>query len=724
MKKLLTIALLFSFFVLFSQNEVAKKVQELQKQRTTFKPFSVLSTNQNLQNNEDDRIVSKATYATLKSDLVNDIYTNKYENIELTIPYNGTDVSIQLYKVTIFSEGFHVDSDKQKNIPYQKGVFYRGIIKGDYTSVASFNFFNNEFNGIASGNAFSNLVIGKLNIKNNTQNYVVYDDENLKVSNDFQCGVKDDETLHSNEIPSTNKDIASARCVSVYFEIDYNLFTANGSDVATTTNWMTSLFNHVQTLYTNDGITVAIKSMFVWTTEDPYEGIGTGSTAYLYKFNEIRPVFDGDVGQLVGIDPGGLGGVAVGINGLCTQGNFCYSDVTFSYAAFPAYSFTVLVVTHELGHLLGSRHTHSCAWNNNNTAIDGCGQQAGAGEGSCPQGPIPSTVTKGTIMSYCHLINGVGIKFSNGFGPQPAAKILTTVNNGQCLSSDCVNTCINTIASIEVTNVTTNSALITWADATFSNWQVAVYPFGSTDIIYNSVSTNSYTANGLLPNTYYVIEVKPTCSSGLISSSREVIFATATAYCSGISITDTGGTFDNYTNMENIVRVIIPELPNNIITLTFNEFSLEIDYDYLYIYDGNSVNAPVFDAAGYTGTTIPTSFTSTAADGSLTMRFYSDQGVVDTGWVATTSCTANLSVNNNQFIDFTYYPNPTNGVVTINSKTNISAISVYNVAGQLLYDSEINDLKSNVDIGAFANGTYFFKVKFEDKEANFKILKM
>ena len=86
MKKLLTIALLFSFFVLFSQNEVAKKVQELQKQRTTFKPFSVLSINQNLQNSDDDRIVSKATYATLKSDLINDIYTNKYENIELTIP--------------------------------------------------------------------------------------------------------------------------------------------------------------------------------------------------------------------------------------------------------------------------------------------------------------------------------------------------------------------------------------------------------------------------------------------------------------------------------------------------------------------------------------------------------------------------------------------------------------------------------------------------------------
>ena len=726
MKKLLTIASLFSFFLLFSQNEVAKKVQELQKLRTTFKPISVLDINQNVQNFENERIVSNATFATIKIESVNDIYSNKYENIELTIPYNGNDVTMQLYKVDVFSEGFHVDSDKQKNILYQKGVFYRGIVKGDFTSVVSFNFFNNEFNGIASGNGFSNLVIGKLNKINNTQDYVVYDDANLKVSSEFGCDVKEDESLHSNENSQENKNTASARCVTVYFELDYNLYQQNGNNTTTTINWMTSLFNHVQTLYNNDGITVSIKSIFIWTTPDPYEGIGTSSSAYLYKFNEVRPVFDGDVGQLVGTDPGGLGGVAVGINALCTQSNFSYSDVTFSYAAFPAYSFTVMVITHELGHLFGSRHTHSCVWNaNNNTSIDGCGQQAGFNEGSCAQGPIPSTTTKGTIMSYCHLINGVGIKFSNGFGPQPTAKILNAVNNGQCLSTDCVNTCINTVGLIEVNNISTNSALITWADSgTFTNWQVAVYPFGSTAIVYNSVATNSYTATGLLPNTYYVIEVKPTCTTGLVSSSREVIFATSTAYCSGVSITDTGGAFDVYTNMENIVRVMIPELPNNIITLTINDFSLELDYDYLYIYDGNSTSATSIDPAGFTGTTIPTSFTSTAADGSLTMRFYSDQGVVDSGWVATTSCTPNLGISGFEGIDFTYYPNPTNGIVNINSKTNITAISVYNVAGQLLYDSKINDLKSNVDISAFANGTYFFKLKFDEKEVNFKVLKM
>jgi hypothetical protein len=42
----------------------------------------------------------------------------------------------------------------------------------------------------------------------------------------------------------------------------------------------------------------------------------------------------------------------------------------------------------------------------------------------------------------------------------------------------------------------------------------------------------------------------------------------------------------------------------------------------------------------------------------------------------------------------------------------------------LLYQNKINGLNAKVDMTAFATGTYFFKLKFNDKEANFKILKM
>jgi len=390
---------------------------------------------------------------------------------------------------------------------------------------------------------------------------------------------------------------------------------------------MTSVFNNVQTIYFNDGITVSLKSMYIWTTVDPYVGSGTSSTDFLYKFHQVRPIFDGDVGQLVSIEPQGLGGVAIGINGICTQDNYSYSDVSFSYASVPTYSWTIEVVTHELGHLLGSPHTHACVWNGNDTAIDNCGSSVfGSGsEGySCISTPAIIPTSGGTIMSYCHLVNSVGINFSNGFGPQPATAILDAINSGTCLSTDCINTCINSVASVMVTNVTTTTALLTFVDslATSNTWEVAVYPFGGT-ATWTTTNTNSYLVTGLIPDTYYVAEVRPNCAFGLISGSRKVIFVTAADFCSGLTFTDSGGTANNYNDGENVTRIIIPNVPNNSITLTFTDFAFEQDYDFLYLYDGNSTAAPLLGS--FTGTTLPGNFTSTALDGSLTVNYVSDQ---------------------------------------------------------------------------------------------------
>jgi hypothetical protein len=726
MKKIFTIASLFSFIFLFAQNEVAKKIQEFEASRVVFRPFTVLTVSQNIPDENINKVVTDATLATIKTTVVNDIVANKYEFIELSFPYNGSIVKLDLYKVNLFAEGFHVDTDKAKNIAYEKGVHYRGIVKGDYNSVASFNFFPNELNGVASNNELNNLVIGKLNKMNNVNDYIVYSDSKMQVGSGFECSYKDDESLHNDEPKIANREVNSLKCVTMYFEIDYNLFQLNGSDTNTTTNWMTSVFNNVQSLYNADGITISLKSMFIWTTQDPYEGIGTSSVDYLFKFNEVRPVFDGDLGQLLGNDPGGLGGVAVGINRLCSQNNFSYSDIdTITVENIPTYSWTILVITHEFGHLLGSRHTHACAWNGNNTAIDGCGQQAGYNEGNCPQAPIPSTTVKGTVMSYCHLISGVGVNFSNGFGSQPRNTILNAVNNGPCLSIDCINTCINTVLSISINNVGLNTATVTWVDSSnFTAWKVRVYSFGATPGSWITVTTNNYVVNGLNPNSYYVAEISPSCTAGLEIGGRRLIFVTAANFCSGIQFTDSGGPTGNYTNMETVIRTIIPDVANNNIVLTFSAFSLEVDYDYLYVYNGNSTAAPLMNPGGSTGTTIPGPFVSSATDGSLTVRFYSDQGVIDTGFIATISCLPNLNTISNNYIDFSYYPNPSNGKVTINSKTAINQIQVYNITGQLLLDKNLNETTTNVDISAFAQGTYFFKLKFDgNKEANFKVLR-
>jgi hypothetical protein len=730
MKKAITLIALLSFVFGFSQNEIGKKIREYELEKASFtrvSPFSVVSIPHTTLN----QYVDNATYARFNQNSIKSILINQPETIEIEIPFNGTTVLVDLYKVNLFAEGFQIDTDKQKNIDYKKGVYYRGIVKGDYTSVATFNFFDNEVNGLFSNEQFSNVIIGKTEINNPNSDYIIFADSKLKISNEFNCGFKDNEEtkVNINENPS-HRNAQSTRCVTMYFEIDNNLYTSNGSSTTQTTNWMTSVFNNVQTLFSNDEITTSLKSLFIWTTQDPYEGIGTSSSAYLFKFNEVRPVFNGDVGQLVGIDPGGLGGVAVNINGLCSQDNFSYSDVTTAYSPVLTYSWTIQVITHEFGHLLGSPHTHACIWNGNNTGIDNCGPSAigSSGEGySCMTSPptIPSTSTKGTIMSYCHLVSGVGIGFNNGFGTQPKNAILNAVNSGSCLSTDCINTCINTVSQITVVYPSSTSAMVSWTDSgNYTSWKARIYQFNGSPTAWSTITTTFFSANNLLPNTYYVFEVAPVCNSGLSIGKRKQLFVTPANFCSGITFTDSGGASGNYTDMETVVRTVIPNVANNNIVITFSEFSLETDYDYLYVYNGNSTSAPDLSNGGFTGSTIPGPFTSSASDGSLTFKFTSDQAVIDTGFVATISCASNLGIADYGYVDFTYYPNPSNGLVNIASKTNIKNIAAYTITGQLLYTNTPNSLTTTVNISAFATGTYFFKIQFENNQtATIKILK-
>lgn len=723
MKKYLLVTFLFCLANLFAQNKVAEKVSELQGLKASFRPISVLTVTPNTINSDVNKVVDGATLGTIKFEKINEIVTNQYGTIELEIPYQNQNILVLLYKVNPLLEGFHVDTNKDKNISYQKGVYYRGIIKGETHSVSAFNFFNGEFNGIISSSELGNIVVGKLNKVNIQSDYIVYSDAKMKVLNDFDCHVQDD-NIPVRKNGNTNT-VTSLRCVSFYFEVDNDLFVQNGSNTTTTSNWMTSVFNNVQTLFNNDGISVGLKSIYIWTAPDPYEGIGTSSAAYLNAFNQNTPVFDGDVGQLVGIDPGGLGGVAVTIDGLCSESNYSYSDVNFNFSTVPTYSWTVLVITHEFGHLLGSRHTHSCVWNGNNTSIDGCGTQAGFAEGSCSIGPIPLPSDKGTIMSYCHLISGVGISLSNGFGPQPAQAILNDVDSGNCLSFDCLSSCPNTVIDIVTSSVTSNSVAVTWNDlGSATSWQVAVTPFSSTSIVWNTVTTNSYSASGLSPNTYYKTRVRPFCSSIEPATREKIVATSATNFCANVSFTDTGGTSGNYTNMESWVRTMIPNNPGLKIRATFTSFNLELDYDYLYIYNGPDEFSAPLTPNGLTGNVSPGVFNSTSFDGSLTFKFLSDQFEVAPGWNATISCTGTLGVEDADFLDYSYYPNPTTGNVAITSKDAITEVVVYNVQGQLLYNQKMNELSTNVDISQFASGTYFFKLKINDKEANFKILKM
>ncbi|MBL4657508.1 MAG: N-acetylmuramoyl-L-alanine amidase [Flavobacteriales bacterium] len=104
---------------------------------------------------------------------------------------------------------------------------------------------------------------------------------------------------------------------------------------------------------------------------------------------------------------------------------------------------------------------------------------------------------------------------------------------------------------------------------------------------------------------------------------------TSITACSG-NFTDSGGNVANYGDDERNLTVIEPTNASSV-TLTFTSFNLEDTWDYMYIYDGNSIWAPLIGY--YTGTTSPGSITSSG--GALAVEFRSDCATTAAGWEAT-----------------------------------------------------------------------------------------
>ncbi len=109
--------------------------------------------------------------------------------------------------------------------------------------------------------------------------------------------------------------------------------------------------------------------------------------------------------------------------------------------------------------------------------------------------------------------------------------------------------------------------------------------------------------------------------------------------CSG-TFYDAGGSGSNYSNNSSITETFC-STSGNCIRAAFSSFSTQNGVDYLYIYDGPTVDYPEIGA--YSGGTSPGTITST--NGCLTFNFSSNNSTNSSGWAATISCVACPSPN-------------------------------------------------------------------------------
>ena len=363
---------------------------------------------------------------SLDANALRQVLNTRQEGISITLPKNDKEnITLQLVEVEL--PLFKVRTASNEKVEkYQGGKHYRGIIRGDQGSIASMSIFEDGVMALISesGNK-GNWVLGELE---ESDTYIFYNDPQLQDKFSLECGTEDSFKPYDSSIlnDSHHGHRALTDCVGLYFEVDYDIYLDKGSNTTSVTNYVTGLYNQVATLYSNENINTNISEILIWDVTSPYNS--TTSIGMLNQFTAYRQGFNGDLAMLLSYQASG--GVAY-VNGLCSSNpdySMSFSSINSTYQNVPTYSWSVMVVAHEFGHLFGSQHTHACVWNGNNTAIDGCY----ATEGGCPDPGIPGN--GGTIMSYCHL-TGAGINLNLGFGPQPGNVIRASVTNANCLQS-------------------------------------------------------------------------------------------------------------------------------------------------------------------------------------------------------------------------------------------------------------------------------------------------
>jgi hypothetical protein len=444
----------FFYFIAFSLNGFAqnKEIQLLENYKATGSNFS--------------GYIKKGSIASFKKNIASEILLSKPNKIELSFQFENKDWIIELERTNIFARGFFVTTGKSSvnKFAYTNEVLhYKGKIKDHPKSFAAISILANSLVAVMA-DEYGNINIGAINTPEASSNneHIIYRESDLVMQNVFDCSAN--AALNNMSIPipiyntQTTTTTINPEPVNIYFEADYQLYLNNGSNVNNVVNYITALFNVVETIYENDSVNTKISGIKVWDIPDPYINLPNRFVIIDSFSANMQSGFLGDLAHLLSGRAIG-GGIAWGLGTLCANpGNTAFSGgmSTNPINSYPNYTRDVFLVCHEIGHNLGSAHTQYCGWPGG--AIDNCAPT----EGGCPPGPAPTN--GGTIMSYCE--NAIyGVNFANGFGPLPGAAIRSVVRQATCLiPSVSFDRRIDTVVNEETANLSngcTNFILIT-----------------------------------------------------------------------------------------------------------------------------------------------------------------------------------------------------------------------------------------------------------------------
>jgi hypothetical protein len=406
---------------------------------------------------KSSKIKQKGLQLALDRTTLSTLYRGEPEQFIFDLPRpNGKTKSYVLKKHQVVTSTFKVTTSDGREFSGKDftGVSYKVFDRKNERSFGGLTVTKDDIGGLLQGDGNDNINIGKLRTAKDT--YVALPESEMgSTKPSFDCATPDpplnvDESewlrqvqpqIGNTPAPEVEQAVGGSGCktIGIYIECDYRMYQENGSSVANTTAKVTSLFNLVKQIYENEGISIYVDQVFVWTTQDPYASISPiSSLNILNDFTVRRQGITQKLGHLLGTNFGFLGGIAwidVVCNPAYYNNRFGYSNIYNTFNTdINIQSWSVYCVAHELGHNFGSKHTHWCGW-----------PKAGGGTGridSCYAGEAIFGVgcgtvvkpTKGTIMSYCHTTS-LGVDLMKGFGPLPGDKIRT---GSSCLSGNAI----------------------------------------------------------------------------------------------------------------------------------------------------------------------------------------------------------------------------------------------------------------------------------------------
>jgi PKD repeat protein len=177
---------------------------------------------------------------------------------------------------------------------------------------------------------------------------------------------------------------------------------------------------------------------------------------------------------------------------------------------------------------------------------------------------------------------------------------------------------------------------------------------------------------------------------------------------------DAGGADNNYGDDQDFVMTLLPDEDQSVVVVDFQSFAVEYhsncEYDWLKVFDGNSVMSPIIGT--YCGDASPGVLTATNELGALTFQFHSDGSVTEAGWAAQVSCTSTIFLSEKNISKLSVWPNPSlDRMINIQSTTEMTAVDLMDLKGNKVWNKEISGKLELLNLSTLPAGMYMLKVE-------------